>query len=130
MRFRQPLPAQSLPLEGKVLNEVKRMRWKRCLRSHFPLPTPKAPLSHSRAGLAPGCALYTRLRAGVCFRGGCPAGAGGDWEPLLCSRFPFPVSKSSAPHSRGGGRYFFAAKKVSKKPPLIPEQRTHGLRGL
>jgi len=80
----------------------------------------------------PGCA---RLRSvhppagGRVLQGGAPQGRG-DWKRLLRSLYPLPTPKASMPHSKAGGRYFFGGKKVSKKPPLIPGQRTHGLRGL
>ena len=70
-------------------------------------------------------------------RGPSPAGKGGlprrgktdevEAFPVL----PFSVihPKSPMPHSRGGGRYFLSPKS-NQKGPLIPGQRTHGLRGL
>ena len=42
-RFVKSSSVKSLPLGGKVLNEVKRMRGKRLLRSPYPLPTQNAP---------------------------------------------------------------------------------------
>ena len=60
-------------------------------------------------------------------RGRCPEGA--DEVETQCA-LPFSLShpKSPMPPCKECGRYFLSPKS-NQKGPLIPEQRTHGLRG-
>ena len=72
--------------------------------------------------------LVSRSIAPFVQRGDAPQGQGGlETYPAL----PFSVAVLVLLYAplKERGRYFFGVKKVSKKPPLIPGQRTHGLRG-